>query len=150
MNPSRKQENPATDARSYGFWAEERVRFADLDMLGHVNNKAYFTYAETARVAFLSASGLWRPGHFRQNVVGRAELDYLRELHFPANLRIGVRITKVGNTSFTIGMGMFNGDVCIATAVTLMVRINTQTRTPVPLDDEEKAMLKPFLSAELR
>ena len=39
-----------TDPGSYSFWATEHVRFADLDMLGHVNNKAYATYFEPARV----------------------------------------------------------------------------------------------------
>jgi len=137
---------PATDPQAYNFWAEEHVRFADLDVLGHVNNKAFFTYAESGRVVFLKTTGLWKPGAQRQGVIVRAEMDYHRELHFPAALRIGMRVLKVGRTSFTLGLGMFNGDHCVATNVTMVVRIDTQTREPVALNEEELVGIRPYLA----
>lgn len=136
----------ATDPAAYSFWTEEHVRFADLDVLGHVNNKAYFTYSESGRVAFLTTTGLWEHGAQRQSVIVRAELDYHQELHFPATLRIGIRVLKVGRTSFTLGLGMFNGDQCVASNVTVAVRIDTTTRAPIALNDEELASLKPYLA----
>lgn len=139
-------ERSATDPQAYGLWTEERVRFADLDVLGHVNNKAFFTFAESGRVAFLSKTGLWQSGSQRQSVIVRAELDYLREVHFPATLRIGVRVLKVGGSSFTLGLGMFNGDQCVATNVTVAVRIDTTTRKPVTLNEEERTALQPYLA----
>src|SRR4051812_37440775 len=36
------------------FVHEERVRFRDLDPMGHVNNAVFLTYLEQARVAFFS------------------------------------------------------------------------------------------------
>ena len=39
------------------FVHEERVRFRDLDPMGHVNNAVFLTYLEQARVAFFSAMG---------------------------------------------------------------------------------------------
>lgn len=137
----------ATDEQAYRFWADERVRFADLDLLGHVNNKAYFTFAETARVVFLSATGLWKPGDLRQNVIRRAGLDYLRELHYPADVKVGLRVLKIGTTSFTLGLGMFSGGHCVATAETVLVRIDTRSRVPVALNEEEQALLQPYLAA---
>lgn len=139
--------SPASDSTSYKFWATEQVRFADLDMLGHVNNKAFFTFAESGRVAFLRETQLWVPGAVRQNVIRHAELDYLRELHFPAEVRIGLRVLKIGGTSFTLGLGMFSGGHCVATASTVLVRIDTQSRAPVTLNDEERGRLQPFLAA---
>ena len=137
----------ATAEGAYRFWATEHVRFADLDMLGHVNNKAFFTFAESGRVAFLSQSKLWLPGAARQNVIRKAELEYLRELHYPAEVKIGLRVLKLGTTSFTLGIGMFSGGHCVATASTVLVRIDTQSRAPVPLNEEERALLQPFLAA---
>jgi acyl-CoA thioester hydrolase len=128
--------NDATDPAAYKFWTTEHVRFADLDMLGHVNNKAFFTFAESGRVAFLSQSKMWMPGAVRQNVIRKAELEYLRELHYPAEVRVGLRVLKLGSTSFTLGIGMFSGEHCVATAQTVLVRIDTQTRAPVALNDE--------------
>jgi acyl-CoA thioester hydrolase len=136
----------ATDPAGYSFWVDERVRFADLDVLGHVNNKAFFTFAESGRVVFLKTTGLWKPGAQRQGVIVRAEMDYHRELHYPADLRIGMRVLKVGRTSFTLGLGIFNGDQCVATNVTVVVRIDTQTREPVALNEEELAGIQPYLA----
>lgn len=136
----------AKDPAAYSFWIEEHVRFADLDVLGHVNNKAFFTFAESGRVVFLKTTGLWKPGAQRQGVIVRAEMDYHQELHFPATLRIGMRVLKVGRTSFTLGLGMFNGDQCVATNVTVVVRIDTQTREPVALNEEELAGIRPYLA----
>lgn len=136
----------ATEEAAYRFWANEHVRFADLDMLGHVNNKAFFTFAESGRVAFLSQSKLWIPNAARQNVIRKAELEYLRELHYPAEVKIGLRVLKLGTTSFTLGIGMFSGGHCVATAATVLVRIDTRSRAPVTLNDEERGLLQPYLA----
>lgn len=137
----------ATDEVAYRFWAEEHVRFADLDMLGHVNNKSFNVFAESGRVAFLDQTRMWQVDSPRQNVIVRVELDYHRELHFPAVVRIGVRVLKIGTTSFTLGLGMFSGGHCVASAVTVLVRIDNRTRAPLPLDDQERALLLPYLAA---
>ncbi|MFP5306124.1 MAG: acyl-CoA thioesterase [Gammaproteobacteria bacterium] len=133
-------------ASSYRFWVPEHVRFADLDLIGHVNNKAYTTYAESARVVFLQDRRLWVPGELRTNVIARLEIDYLSELHFPAELRIGVRVLKIGRSSFTLGLGIFAGETCSATAVTVLVRVDASTRKAVELTAEERARLEPYLA----
>lgn len=137
--------NPAAaDHTNYRFWTGERVRFADLDLLGHVNNKAFTAYAESGRFAFLSETGLWEPGAPRQNVIARLELDYLRELHHPAELRVGVNVLRIGESSFSLGQGIFNGGLCVAAVVTVLVRIDAITRKAVALDDSERLRLQPY------
>lgn len=137
---------PAESPAGYRCWVDERVRFADLDVLGHVNNKSFLTYAESGRVVFLGGTGLWQQGAVRQNVVARVEIDYRRELHFPADIRIGTRVLDIGRSSFRLGQGIFRGDDCIATIVAVMVRIDTQTRQAVVLNDGERAQLLPYLN----
>lgn len=136
----------ASDESSYRMWVDERVRFADLDLMGHVNNKAYMTYAESGRVGFLLKTGMWVQGAARQNVVARQEIDYLNELHFPAEIRIGVRVLAIGRSSYTIGLGIFGPRGCVASVVTVMVRIDAATHAKLALDDEEKARLQPWLA----
>ncbi|MGB1562882.1 MAG: acyl-CoA thioesterase [Sinimarinibacterium flocculans] len=137
----------ATDAGAYRYWVPEIVRFADLDLIGHVNNKAYATYAESGRAAFLRHTGLWRPDATRHSVIVRLEIDYRRELHYPADLRIGVRVLNIGKRSFTLGLGIFHGDICVATVVTVFARMDAQTRKAVELDAQERAALSPYLDA---
>jgi acyl-CoA thioester hydrolase len=135
----------ATLASSYRYWVDERVRFADLDLLGHVNNKAYCTYAESCRAAFLRHTGMWDGESGRQGVVIRLEINYLQELHYPAELRVGLRVLKLGASSFTVGLGIFSGERCVATAITVIVRIDAQTRAKVTLSDDERGALAPYV-----
>lgn len=89
-------------------------------------------------------TGLWVPGGSRQSVLARLELDYRRELHYPGDVRVGMNVLSVGGSSFTLGIGLFDGDSCAATMTTLMVRIDMHSRQSVPLDDDERAALQPY------
>lgn len=134
-------------AEDYSWWTEERVRFNDLDVLGHVNNIAYCVYVETGRAGFLGGIGFWVMGATRANVMARTEMDYLREVRFPAQLRIGVSVLALGTRSVTLGIAIFNGEVCVLTARNVIVRFDTETRRSVPLDEAERAMFAPYLIA---
>lgn len=137
----------ATDPGVYRYWVPEVVRFADLDLIGHVNNKAYATYAESGRAAFLRHAGLWQINATRHSVIVRLEIDYRRELHYPAELRVGVRVLGIGRRSFTLGLGIFHGETCAATVVTVFARTDAQTRKSVELDAGERASLSRYLDA---
>jgi acyl-CoA thioester hydrolase len=137
----------ATDPASYTCWAEERVRFADLDLMGHVNNVATAVYFESGRVAILLQTGLYTPTEDRANVAAHISMDYLEEIHFPATLRIGTRIGRIGRTSFDIGCGIFVGDECAATGRAVLVRVDRRRR-PVPLSPEEIERLRAFMVME--
>lgn len=143
-----KPESDATGASSYKFWVTEHIRFADLDLLGHVNNVAFTVYAESGRAAFMHKTGFWVPGSMRQNVIVRLELDYRRELLYPGEVRVGLRVLKIGTSSFTLGQGLFSGDDCVATAVVVIVRMDSRTRRATPLNGEERAGLQPYLAAQ--
>lgn len=131
----------------YRYWVEERVRFNDIDVLGHVNNIAYAIYVETGRADFLRDIGLWLMGADLQNVIVRTEMDYLREVRYPAHLSIGVAVRHIGNRSFTLGIGLFNGDDCVLVASNIIVRFNAKTRSSVLMTDAERAMLMPHYLA---
>ncbi|MGC8968285.1 MAG: acyl-CoA thioesterase [Thermus sp.] len=76
-----------------------QVRFRDLDALGHVNNAVYLTYFEVARVAYfrrLKEDWLER-GHF---ILARAEVDFLRPILLEDPVEVGVRVVRLGRSSF--------------------------------------------------
>lgn len=84
----------------YPFVITQPVGFRDLDGLGHVNHAVYLTYFEAARLAYYTA------------LTGRDTIDRLDIIlveigatyHAPASfgdeLRVGVRISRVGTKSF--------------------------------------------------
>jgi len=140
-SPSRDPSSPA----SYTFWTDERVRFADLDLLGHVNNVAFAVYFETGRVAILRETGLHTPAENRAVVLAHIAVDYLAEIHFPADLRIGTRIDRIGRSSFQIGCGVFAGDRCAATGHCVTVRVDRALRKPIPLLEAEIERLRRYM-----
>lgn len=135
-----------TRPKDYRYWADERVRFYDLDLMGHVNNVAYTIYAESGRAAFLRHIGFWTETGRRQNVIARLEIDYRQELKYPNELKVGLRVLKIGGSSFTLGIGIFAGDACVATAQATLVRFDAETRKAIALDDADRALLAPYLA----
>ncbi|MBA2277819.1 MAG: acyl-CoA thioesterase [Chloroflexia bacterium] len=63
------------------FLLTVRVRFHELDPLGHVNNAVYLTYLEEAAIEHAAAAG-WPASRLRQHggvfIARRHEIDFLR------------------------------------------------------------------------
>ncbi|HYG85321.1 MAG TPA: thioesterase family protein [Azospirillum sp.] len=133
-----------TDPAGYRFWIEERVRFADLDALGHVNNNAIGVYFESARVALLESCGGFRPDSPWTAVLARSVIEYKAELLYPATAQIGIRVLRLGNTSMVLGSGIFHGDTCIATQEGVCVIVDQTTHRPTPLSPALRDGLAPY------
>ena len=118
------------------------IRYADLDRQGHVNNAIYSTYFETGRVAVI-----WHQEHGLQvsgatSVLARAEIDYLKELHWPGTVEVGTSVAEIGRSSYVFAQAVFRDGVCVATARNTMVLIDGATRKARPLPPELIARLE--------
>jgi len=137
---------------SYAHWTPERVRFSDLDPLGHVNNNVFGVYFETARLAFFAATRLHAEayegravGERREaTVVARLTVEYRAELGYPAELEIGTRLVGLGGASFTYRQALFVGTTCHAVAETVSVLFDLTTRRSRPLSPEQRGRLAAF------
>lgn len=134
MSPEDAADRDWTRPESYRFWTGEIVRFNDLDALGHVNNNAIGVYFESGRVALvhelvrtLAAQG---EDTAINTVIVRLAIDFRRELLYPATLRVGVRVLRLGRSSITLMGGVFDGDWCAATAEQVVVIVDPATRRP--------------------
>ena len=88
--------------KEWRFCHTEKVRFADIDMFDHVNNAAYLTYVESARVAYYSnLTGLADPRDFGMTVAS-AKVDFIKPVFFGQTLDVYTRIGRVGNKSWTL------------------------------------------------
>jgi acyl-CoA thioester hydrolase len=126
---------------AYRFWADEHVRFADLDMQGHVNNKAYATYFESGRIAYFTKCGI-NDGPKAGMVMVRLEIDYRKEITFPAGLRVGVRPLKLTRSTLTVGCAIFNGDICSANSISTSIRFDPVARRSMPFSDAERVLIE--------
>jgi acyl-CoA thioester hydrolase len=128
------------DVTRYRHWVEDRVRFSDLDALGHTNNNAIGQFFENARaILFMEVTPSW-PYRDQIFVLAHIGIDYRHELHMPADLRIGTAVTGFGRTSMRMASALFHSQIGIAYAETVSVLIGETSRQPVaiPLDLREK------------
>lgn len=78
-----------------------QVRWGDLDAMGHVNNAAYLTYLEQARVTYFSELGLWDgSGGGLGLIMARAEIDYKLPIRGRDAIAVFTRCTRLGTRSF--------------------------------------------------
>ncbi len=130
---------------SFSLWRQDIIRFADLDILGHVNNVAYMVYFETGRVAFLEQLGGLPPRdreHQPTFVLARVAADYIEELYYPGTVDIGTAVRYVGTSSFHLGHGIFRDGRCKAIATSVLVQVQGRPIKSVPLTDEQKTRMR--------
>lgn len=123
----------------------ERVRFADLDPLNHVNNVRMLTYLEDARIAFLR----WDaddPRLFGNLVVSRHEVDYLRPLSLRSEpVRVETWVTGIRNASFTVAYEILDDEAVYLRATSVLVGYDLARQRPRRLNDAQRAYLRRFL-----
>jgi acyl-CoA thioester hydrolase len=130
-----------TDRASFTLWTQDKLRYADTDRQGHVNNAKFATFLETGRVTFLydPAAPLAPPGC--EFVLARLTIDFLAELRWPGMVDIGSAIRAVGRSSLTIGQGLFVGPDCVAASESVVVLTDATTRRSTPMPEPLRARL---------
>jgi acyl-CoA thioester hydrolase len=125
----------------YRLWTPGRVRFGDLDPLGHANNNAVGLFFDDARIDMLAIIGVSQLTRETLCVLAKMSFEFLAELHMFDDVRIGQRVPRIGNTSFTIHSAIFRGEQCMATGDGVCVLIDAITRKPKPLTEEQRKIL---------
>lgn len=125
--------------------ASDKLRYADTDRQGHVNNAVFATFLETGRVEFLYDAEDPITDDGAEFVVARMELDFRGEIHWPGSVDIGTGIRKIGNSSVTVAQVIYQNDRCVAEAETVIVQLNTATRSSQPLSETATSRLRAFL-----
>ncbi|CAA9279754.1 MAG: hypothetical protein AVDCRST_MAG27-3933 [uncultured Craurococcus sp.] len=115
-------------------WTEEKLRIADTDLNGHINNGAIGALFEAGRGELLTEIAGLPQARAVAIALARVEIDYLRELHYPGRVRIGTFVARIGGSSFALQQGLFAGEACHAAALSVMVALDRETRraTAVP------------------
>ncbi|WP_287372832.1 thioesterase family protein [Oceanithermus sp.] len=91
---------PVDPLADFPIVVEVDVRYRDLDTFNHVNNAVYLTYFEQARVAYFARLG-WT-SRDDSVVVARAEVNYRRAIVLGQKVRVGCRVARFGNKSYTM------------------------------------------------
>lgn len=134
---------------SYTVFNPILVRIRDLDLQAHVNNSVVAAYLEEGRYRLLNFTIRKQLpddaiGGF---VVAEQTIRYLKEIRETGELAVGTRVDRIGNSSFAMGQGIFNGDVCVAAALLTMVHIGRESRKGERLSEPFRAALEAHLPA---
>lgn len=132
------------DRTRYRHWVSDTIRYSDTDMVGHVNNLAFAAYCETGRTRFMHEFPRPLIGREAQTVLARLSINFLDEIHWPGEVEIGTGVLRIGNSSLTLGQGLFTGGRCFATAEAIVVMIDRVTRKPRPLPEEFRGWLADY------
>ncbi|HEV7326183.1 MAG TPA: thioesterase family protein [Bosea sp. (in: a-proteobacteria)] len=115
--------------------ARDKLRYGDTDRQGHINNAVFSTFLETGRVELIygQAAQLAEPG--MAFVLARLEMDFRGELLWPGEVEIGTRIASIGRSSVRLAQAIFQGERCVASAITVIVQMDEATRKARPFSD---------------
>lgn len=127
----------AMSAASVAVWIERiKVRWGDMDALGHVNNAEYFRYMEQARVAWLEAIGVPMVEHGKGPVIVKATCEFLKPIVYPATIAITLKIERVGTSSITVSHEFHpdnDATVCYARGEAVIVYVDHARGESAPL-----------------
>lgn len=132
------------------FTTDVPVRWSDQDINRHVNNARVVTLIEEARLAalahWLGTEGIPDPAQPR--VVVSLHLDYLRPIDHGPELTAQLKVAAVGRSSFTLDCDMLQRGQVAARARTVLVHMNPQTGSAVPLPVSVREALDELRSVE--
>ena len=139
--------SPRPRRADYVAWRQVTTRWRDDDAYGHLNNATYYELFDTAVNAHLyDATGLDIRALPAIGIVAETSCRYFRALGFPAPIDTGLAVERVGTSSVTYRIGLFQGDSDEAAAEGRFVHVyvdNTRPDRPVvPLPAEIRAVVE--------
>ncbi|MEP2705430.1 MAG: thioesterase family protein [Roseibium sp.] len=125
---------------SFPLKTSDKLRYADTDRQGHVNNAVFATFLETGRVEVIIGEALAEEG--ASFVIARLELDFLSEVNWPGTVEIGTAVLEIGRSSFKLVQRVYQDQMPVASAVTVIVQMNETTRKSHPLSERARSRLE--------
>jgi acyl-CoA thioester hydrolase len=145
-----RRTRPAERLTDYPLITTEKLRFADTDRHGHISNAVFAVCCQNARMELLYDEQRVQLPPATQLVIGRFELEFRAEMHWPGTVRIGTRVACVGRCSVELAQALFVGERCVAVARSTVVLIDVVTRRPLPLPDDMHERLQGFAGPSRR
>lgn len=127
----------------YPFVYRDRVRFRDVDSMGHVNNAVYSTYLESARIAYMREL-VDDPGTVTgmPMILARLEIDFRAPAEYGQEIEVGVRPGRIGNKSFELESQIHADGRLVAEAKAVGVGYDYAAATTIEIPDEWRRKLK--------
>lgn len=113
---------------------QDILRFADMDVNGHLNNVKFFEFCQESRMALFRAAGANDGEDGRAWLIVSLAISFLGQVRVPGVVETGTVVLKFGSSSLQLGQGIFHNGHCAATAEMTMVRVDQASGKPVPTE----------------
>lgn len=123
----------------YKYFVPITTRWMDNDIYGHVNNVTYYSYFDTAANQYLiEKGGLDIHNAAIVGFVVASTCEYHSPISYPNKIEVGLRVERLGNSSVTYGLGIFNESEEKASAngtfTHVFVNRASNKSTPIPIE----------------
>lgn len=132
----------------FRFFERLRVRWVEVDLQKIVFNGHYLMYFDTA------VAGYWRamamPYHETlayldgDLYVRKATLEYLGSARYDDNLDVGMRCTRIGNSSIIFNAAVYRGETLLVSGELVYVFANPATQSSLPVPVQLRDLLQGF------
>jgi len=135
---------------SFRYFFPLSVRYNEVDAQGIVFNGTLLTWYDMAVSAYIRAAGWDNRAEIKASGadfhVVRALVEYKVGIGHDEELAIGVRTTRISNSSIAFQPAVFHadGDRLLATGEIVWVWTDQTTKRPIPVPDRLRALLMRF------
>ena len=132
----------------FRFFHRLRVRWAEVDAQKIVFNGHYLMYFDTAISDYWRALGLPYPdaleGFGGDLYVKKASVEYHASARYDDVLDVGIRSTRIGNSSMTFALAIFRHDEVLVGGELVYVYANPASQTSMNVPQELRDVLQAF------
>lgn len=117
----------------YGFHLEYRTRWSDNDMYDHMNNSIYsFLFDSVINAYLIEYCGLRPPTSRQIGLAVHSHCDFFGSVAFPSLVDLALRVNKLGRSSVTYEVGLFERGTEDAKAVAGFTHVFVDRNTNRP------------------
>jgi acyl-CoA thioester hydrolase len=133
---SDKKLSPPSRA-DFVVFEDVQSRWSDNDAYGHINNAVYYSFFDTAVNRYLIENNVL--DILKSEIIGlviETQCKYFSPIIYPDLIRVGMKVTHLGNSSVKFEVAIFKNDDDIASAVGHFVHVYVDRKsnksTPIP------------------
>lgn len=141
VNNNSVDDNRPSELADYPIIHQQPIHWGEMDAFNHLNNVVYYRYAESARIGYLQALGMFDGSMV--TVLAQSSCQYLRPVTYPDTLLLGVRCQRLGNTSIVMEYSYYScaQEAIVAIADAVIVRLDSDGKDKLPWSNEERERL---------
>jgi acyl-CoA thioester hydrolase len=120
-----------------------QVRFADIDVMGHVNNAVYLSYFEMARVLIFSKllGADWDWNQYGV-LLRKNEIEYLKPVTLNEQPIISLKTEKLGTKSFVLSYELKVNEEVRTTGSSVMVCFDASKNQTIEIPSKMREILE--------